>query len=227
MWAVMIERTPAAIAARNGTSGPASSSASETSVAGSARCESSDVSPCPGKCLAQAATPAACWPSTNAATCAATRAGSAPNERIPITGFSGFEFTSATGARFRLTPACRSSAPIAWPIDRVSATSSRYPSASGPGYGEPPRTCRRVTSPPSSSSDTSVSSRSPRSRPDSRATCSASRTLVANRTNPPTPASTQRSAQSGASRPWKGGEQAGGGAGREVSSGVIRARRRR
>ena len=65
------------------------------------------VSPWPGKCLAQAATPAPCSPRTNAATCRATSAGSAPNERMPITGFCGFVLTSATGARSTSTPARR------------------------------------------------------------------------------------------------------------------------
>ena len=34
---------------------------------------------------------------TNAATCRATSSESAPNERMPITGFAGLTFTSATG----------------------------------------------------------------------------------------------------------------------------------
>ncbi len=65
MCAVMIDCTPASIAARNGSSATSSSS----STTGSARCESTDVSPCPGKCFAHAATPAPCSPRTNAATC--------------------------------------------------------------------------------------------------------------------------------------------------------------
>ena len=49
------------------------------------------VAPWPGKCLAQAATPPACSPRTNATACRATSSGSAPNERSPITGLSGSE----------------------------------------------------------------------------------------------------------------------------------------
>ena len=58
MCAVMIDCTPAAIAARNG------SRPSRTSpvTVGSSRCESCSVSPWPGKCFAHAATPCACRP---------------------------------------------------------------------------------------------------------------------------------------------------------------------
>ena len=48
-------------------------------------------------------------PATNAATCRATSSGSAPKLRTPITGLSGFVFTSATGARFMFTPTAASS----------------------------------------------------------------------------------------------------------------------
>ena len=58
MCAVMIDCTPAAMAARNGSS----ATSSIDSTTGSARCESTDVSPWPGKCLAHAATPARCSP---------------------------------------------------------------------------------------------------------------------------------------------------------------------
>lgn len=39
-----------------------------------------------------------------AAVCRATRCGSAPNDRTPMTGLPGFELTSADGAQLRLTP---------------------------------------------------------------------------------------------------------------------------
>ena len=97
------------------------------------------VSPCPGKCLAQAATPWRCVPSTKAATWRATSSGSAPKLRTPITGLSGFVFTSATGAKFRLTPARASSAAIAAATSAVSAGSSTAPSARLPGNELPPR----------------------------------------------------------------------------------------
>ena len=47
---------------RNGRSSTSSSRAREWSTAGSSRCESTSVSPWPGKCLAQAATPPSCSP---------------------------------------------------------------------------------------------------------------------------------------------------------------------
>ena len=64
MCAVMIDATPAAIAARNGSS-PASIGPTS---AGRERCESSTVEPCPGKCFAHAATPTRWNPRTAAAT---------------------------------------------------------------------------------------------------------------------------------------------------------------
>ena len=39
-----------------------------------------------------------------AAVCRATRCGSAPKDRTPMTGLSGLELTSADGAQLRLTP---------------------------------------------------------------------------------------------------------------------------
>ncbi len=56
------------------------------------------MSPWPGKCLAQAATPADWRPRIQAAEWRETRSVLAPKERTPITGFRGLEFTSALGA---------------------------------------------------------------------------------------------------------------------------------
>ena len=62
-WPVITARTPAAIAARNGTSSHVVELArGSRSISGTSWCESTLVSPWPGKCLAQAATPAACRP---------------------------------------------------------------------------------------------------------------------------------------------------------------------
>ncbi|CAM5448664.1 hypothetical protein SGRIM128S_06822 [Streptomyces griseomycini] len=58
---------------------------------------SSTVSPCPGKCLAVAATPECWYPATSAATSRATAPGSDPKDRTPMTGLAGSTFTSATG----------------------------------------------------------------------------------------------------------------------------------
>jgi hypothetical protein len=60
--------------------------------------------------------------------CRLTRSGSAPKARTPITGFAGFEFTSASGARFKSTWDPRSRAPIAAATARVAPTSSAAPS---------------------------------------------------------------------------------------------------
>ncbi|MNX83795.1 hypothetical protein D3C86_1155710 [compost metagenome] len=53
----MTEATSAAIAARKGGHSIASSRAREATTAGRRVCESVAVSPCPGKCLAQARAP--------------------------------------------------------------------------------------------------------------------------------------------------------------------------
>ena len=88
---------PAAIAARNGTSSTASSRARECSTTARSRWVSVAVSPWPGKCLAVASMPP-CWiPRMYAVAMRATSSGSSPNERILITGFCGFTFTSTTG----------------------------------------------------------------------------------------------------------------------------------
>ena len=58
------------------------------STRGSARWLSRSVSPWPGQCLTQAATPVSCRPSVQAATCVATSDGSAPKLRVPMTGLS-------------------------------------------------------------------------------------------------------------------------------------------
>src|SRR5205814_1080625 len=78
---------------------------------GTSTWESVAVSPCPGKCLAQAATPALCRPRTQAAVWPATSSGLEPNDRTPTTGFRASALTSATGARSRSTPTCARSAP--------------------------------------------------------------------------------------------------------------------
>ncbi len=196
-WADMIARVPAAIAARNGASSTASSSSRVAETTGSPRCESTSVAPWPGKCFAQAATPPACRPVTNAATWRETSAGSEPNERTPITGLSGFTLMSATGARFSVMPAARSSSARARAICSVSATSSIVPSASGPGSELPRLASRRVTSPPSSSIATTVAAET-LSDPVSACSCSGPETLRANRTTPPRPSSSSRESQSGA-----------------------------
>ena len=125
------------MAAWNGGRSRARISSSVPVIVASVRCESAAVLPCPGKCLAHAATPAACRPVTAAATCRATSAGSGPNERVPTTWLPPGASTSAHGARSVLMPSLASSAPTAAYTSRVTETSSTAPSAALPGYGQP------------------------------------------------------------------------------------------
>ena len=106
--AVITARTPASTAARNGSE----LRPGRRPTTGSSRCESCRVSPWPGKCLAQAATPAPLRARARTPRRGARRA-PAPSRRrgSPITGLSGFVFTSATGAQVRgSTPTAASSA---------------------------------------------------------------------------------------------------------------------
>ena len=48
-----------------------------------------------------------------AATSMPTCAGSSPKDRVLMTGFAGFELTSATGEKARWKPAMRASAAVA------------------------------------------------------------------------------------------------------------------
>ena len=96
--AVMIDATPASIAARNGTRSVWNSVSWSVSTVGSASCESTVVRPCPGKCFAQASTPSAWQASIHSVARAATVAGSEPSDRVPTIGFSGRTSRSHTGA---------------------------------------------------------------------------------------------------------------------------------
>ena len=96
--AVMMNATPAAMAARNGTHSTRRMRSGGCSTSGSSRCESTDVSPCPGKCLPQAATPSSCSPSMMAAPSRATVGRSSDSARSPMIGFFGLVWMSSTGA---------------------------------------------------------------------------------------------------------------------------------
>lgn len=95
---------PASIAFLNGTYSHDASSCAVSWVTAAPVCESSLVSPCPGKCLAQGSTPASSIALTWAATISPTSWGSLPKERGPITGLLGLVSTSATGAKSTLKP---------------------------------------------------------------------------------------------------------------------------
>src|SRR5579883_1151419 len=85
----MMLPTPAAIAARNGTSSTLSRCWRSECTTGKSMCESAVVSPWPGKCFAVAKPPLSCTPRMNRVTNSATRCGSSPNERMLIMGFAG------------------------------------------------------------------------------------------------------------------------------------------
>ena len=132
-WPGITPRTPAAMAAANGGRSRRRSRSRLACTVTMPWWESALVLPCPGKCFAHAATPAACRPRTAAAACRATRSGSAPNDRMPMTGLSAAVFTSTDGARFTLMPRAARSWPSARCTAAVRITSSTAPSAALPG----------------------------------------------------------------------------------------------
>src|SRR5699024_1761664 len=84
-------------------------------------------------CLAQEPRPASVSPEAKARARWATRSGSSPKARVPMTGLAGSVDTSNTGARSRsMSPAARI-APSAWPVRRVSSVSSTAPSGQAVG----------------------------------------------------------------------------------------------
>src|ERR687898_103054 len=200
MCAVMTILTPAATAARNGTSSRRSSRPAGAGTVGTVTWLSSSVAPWPGKCFAVAATPLDCCPPTNAATCRATSSGSEPKARTPTTGLSGSTSMSATGAKLTSMPHALRRAPSDAATSAVRATSSTTPSAALPGSSDPARASSRVTSPPSSSMATSRSWRAARSCVVSAATPSSPRsgfTLRPNKTTPPSPSATSSASHVG------------------------------
>ena len=134
-------------------------------------------------------------------TCRATSSGSEPNERMPITGLPGFEFTSAHGSEVEVDPgagaerADRGARPR--PSRATSSTTAERRGSRGTSCRSP--TSSRVTSPPSSSVETSTAGFSARSAAVSAATCSTSRTFQPNRHTPPSPSASRRRTHSGAS----------------------------
>ncbi len=119
MWPTITAPTPAFTAARNGTNSTEFSRSRPTLISGSPRCESTAVSPCPGKCFAVAIAPASWAPSVNAAAKRATSIGSSPYERTLITGFAALLFTSTTGAKICCTPSARASRAVISPCRRA------------------------------------------------------------------------------------------------------------
>ena len=110
------------------------------------------MSPCPGKCLALAATPVDCSPAIQAALCCGhplrVRAEAAdPDHRVVRVGVD-----VDGGREVHVAPdPAQLPADLARPAYRVMSRSSIRPSTALPGYGDPARAKSRVTSPPSSS----------------------------------------------------------------------------
>jgi len=144
--AVITASTPASIARRNGRSSTASSSLRLLSMTGRPRCESTSVSPCPGKCFAVVIPPASRAPSTYATPRRATSSGSAPKLRAAMTGLSAFEFTSSTGAKLSGTPTASASVAVMRPYSRAHRASPIAPKAIVGGISVPPPCRRRLGS---------------------------------------------------------------------------------
>ena len=167
-WAVMIVATPASIAVRNGRQlDLVEARRASGRPTGRSRCESTSVSPWPGKVLGAGRDPALLQARGScAAPSRPTRSGSAPNERSPMTGFFGFVSTSTTGAKSQRMPQAVSSRGEGLPPScaRSRPRSPMRPSArSGGQTVQGSRS--RATRPPSWSTATS----SGRSWPASRA----------------------------------------------------------
>ena len=208
-WATSTAATPARTAAANGTSSTARSRSGPWGTVGSARWLSTAVSPCPGKCLPQAATPSACRAATKAAPIRATRGASSLKARAPMTGLAGFVSTSSTGARSTSMFTARSSRPMTRPAAAAARSgSAAAPSARAAGTavnGGP----SRATRPPSWSTSVSRPPGGAPGRPaaasfrlaHSRATCSGPATLRPKRMAPPAPRAMSARAAAGASSP--------------------------
>ena len=69
-------------------------------IVGNVLWESLDVSPCPGKCFAQANTPSLCIPLVNETALLVTLNLFSPYDLLPMIGFFGLVLISTTGAKF-------------------------------------------------------------------------------------------------------------------------------
>src|SRR5262245_42455693 len=111
------------------------------SIRATARWESTEVEPWPGKCLAAARTPAPASPPAKARPRAATREGSSPSARVSTIGLRASLATSRTGAKSRCTPRARDSRPTASPTRRARSSSPAAPRAMNAGNSVAPSTC--------------------------------------------------------------------------------------
>src|SRR5207248_1611932 len=106
-----------------------------------------------GKCFSVAPTPPSCRPATAAATDGATTPGEEPNDRSPMIASRGFVRTSATGARFKPTPAAARPKALRFSSAR---TLSGPPRAITLGHGGAESVFTFDTKPPSWSSITRI-----------------------------------------------------------------------
>ena len=164
------------------------------------------MSPWPGKCLAQAATPAPCSPRTNAATCRADELGVGAERADADHRVLRVRVDVRDRREVEVHAGRASSAPIAAATRSVSSTSSTTPSAALPGYElrSPPRAASRRR--PPRRSRRAASARSERSSAVSARSCSRLSTFHAKRTTPPRPSASRRRTQSGATGPSKPGK---------------------
>ena len=208
MCAVMIARTPASTTAANGGRSRSRSSAADTSTVGSSWWESATVAPWPGKCLAQAATPADWRPDDGGGRVGghpgrvgAERAGA--DDRVVVGGVDVDGRGQVDGDAERGQLARRSPRRPGG----SASTSSTAPSAALPGYGLPVAWASRVTSPPSSSMAISTSGRPARSAAVLAATWAGSCDVGAEQGVPGQPVGEQVDRPVGRDRPRVRGEQ--------------------
>ena len=102
-------------------------------MTGRSRCESTSVSPWPGKCFTTASMPPAASPSMYAAASRPTVAGSSPKDRVLITGLRGLLLTSTTGAKFTWMPIARASTAVMRPASKARRGSPAAPNAMARG----------------------------------------------------------------------------------------------
>mmetsp|Transcript_20653 Transcript_20653/g.43670 ORF Transcript_20653/g.43670 Transcript_20653/m.43670 type:complete len:258 (-) Transcript_20653:147-920(-) len=112
----MIAATSFSIALSNGGISVSSRRARLCLMTGMSTWLSWEVSPCPGKCFAQAATPSSWMDVMNAPPSSPTSLLLELYDRSPMTGFLGLESTSSTGARSMSTFTALSSAAITFAI---------------------------------------------------------------------------------------------------------------
>ena len=85
-------------------------------IIGVCKCESTDVSPCPGKCLAVVRTGYCLAPAMNPRVAPITSPTVIPKARTLITGLSGLLLTSTIGASTQLSPIAKASSAVILPI---------------------------------------------------------------------------------------------------------------